>query len=116
MVSLLGLVGAQSAVGYEAPLGDTGEGPAWADPVEVTGCRINRGVRRARGGAGGRQVQTAAGQVVTITATVLMPAVPEPVPGGRVDLRDGRGPRLVHTVDTPVWLDGSAMHHEVGLA
>ncbi|WP_018682175.1 hypothetical protein [Actinokineospora enzanensis] len=107
MVTLLGFVGATRTVLYEASLPDTGTRSQWAAPVAVGPCRVEHGTRR---------IQTRTGAVVVITATVFMPGTPEIVPGGRLDLQDGHGLRIIHQVDAPVWLDGSRMHHEVGVA
>lgn len=106
MVTLLGLIGAGGTVDYAAPLPDGGEGPRWADPVAVSGCRVERGTKRIR---------TAEGRVVTVTARVYSPAAPAIEVGGRIDVRDGRGWRVVHTLDVPVWLSGRPMHHEIGI-
>ncbi|GLW91773.1 hypothetical protein [Actinokineospora globicatena] len=107
MVSLLGFIGAGSTVDYEAPLPDTGTRRAWTDPVAVSPCRVEHRTER---------IQLPTGAVVVIAATVIMPAEPVIEVGGRVDLRDGNGPRPVHRVAAPVWLDETRMHHEVGVA
>lgn len=103
MLSLLGgLVPAPHTVKHRAQLEDGGDGPRWADPVEVKGCRIE---------PSSRQHQTDDGRVVTLTALVWMPAKPVVEPGDRL-IVDG-DERLVERVEAPVSLDGQRMHHEV---
>lgn len=103
MVSLLGgLIPAPHTVQHRAQVPDAADGPMWAAPVTVSGCRVERT---------SRQYQTPQGRVVTLTALVVMPAVPEVQVGDKLVV-DG-DERLVERMDVPVWLSGTAMHQEV---
>lgn len=103
MVSLLGgLIPGPNTVNHRAQLPDSGDGPAWAQPVPVSGCRVERV---------SKQVQTADGRVVLLRALVWTPAVPEIQAGDRLVI-DG-DERRVEQVDVPTWLNGDTMHHEV---
>ena len=106
MVSLLGgLIPGPHTVGHRAQLADAGDGARWADPVTLAGCRVEKT---------SRQIQTADGRVVTLTAMVFTPALPEVKVGDRLVV-DGDERRVEH-VDELVWVDGSVMHREVWTA
>jgi hypothetical protein len=108
VVSLLGaLIPAPHTVSHRGQLPDDGEGARWADAVEVTGCRVEVASKRT---------ETPEGRVVTLTAMILMPAKPHVESGDKLDLGDGKGERVVHRVQAPVWLNGERMHHEVWVA
>ncbi len=106
MVSLLGsLIPAPHTVGHRAQLPDGGDGQQWATAVDVPGCRVEQT---------SKQYQNADGRVVTLTALVIMPAVPEVQPGDRLVVNGND--RRVEKVDAPVWLNGTVMQHEVWTA
>jgi hypothetical protein len=105
VLNLLALIGGPHSVWYRAPLPDDGEGERWADPVEVTGCRVERETK---------QHQALDGRVVTLTALVIAPAAPVIEVGGRMSLDGDDGPwRRVEVSGGPVWIDGELMHQEV---
>jgi hypothetical protein len=90
-------------VGHRPQLGDAGDGARWGAPVDIgdPGCRVEKT---------SRQYQNADGRVVTLTALVVTPAVPEVHVGDRLVV-DGNE-RRVEKVDELVWLNGSVMHRE----
>lgn len=103
MVSLLGtFIRAPHTVKHRAQLPDGGDGAQWAQPVDVTGCRVE---------SVEKQYQIADSRVVTLTKHVVMPSLPE-VHVGDLLVVDGED-RPVEKVAAPVWIDGTVMHHEV---
>ncbi|GLZ34894.1 hypothetical protein Lesp02_70810 [Lentzea sp. NBRC 105346] len=106
VMKLLGaLIPAPHTVKHRAQLDDAGDGARWASAVDVAGCRIERS---------SRQYQNADGRVVTLTAMVWMPAMPEVKVGDRLVL-DGNE-RRVEKIDELVDLEGNVMHREVWTA
>lgn len=102
MVSLLGgLIPAPHTVGHRAQLEDAGDGARWAAAVDVAGCRVERS---------SRQYQNPDGRVVTLTAMVVTPALPEVRVGDRLVVNSDE--RRVEKVDELVWLNGDVMHRE----
>lgn len=102
MVSLLGgLIPAPHTVGHRAQLADAGDGARWAAAVDLQGCRVERS---------SRQYQNPDGRVVTLTAMVWTPALPEVKVGDRLVVNGDE--RRVEKVDELVWVDGSVMHRE----
>ncbi|HEU5475711.1 MAG TPA: hypothetical protein VFV67_34150 [Actinophytocola sp.] len=111
MVSLLGLLATGGPTVTLAPyLGDDGEArPTYGAAVLASPARVS---------PHSRQMQLPGGKVVTLSHVVSVP--------GDIDLA-GRGPESgdrctidgvllrVWTVDTPVWLDGTPMHHKLGV-
>jgi hypothetical protein len=104
MLNLLGLLGSSTPlVTWEANLGDDGEGRSTyatavlCDPVRVT--------------PHSKMIQLPDGRVVTASHIVSVPGNLTPTPGDRVTI-NGTTAR-VWGVDTPVWLDGTAMHHKL---
>lgn len=102
-MSLLGVIGTPHTVSWESYEGDTGDGAAYADAVDV----------EARVEPSSKQVQLDTGRVVMLASLVVLPGTVPVKTGDRLTI-DGKT-REVVTVDTPVWLDGTPMHHEVGV-
>lgn len=111
MVSLLGgfipythTVEKGNPVKHRAQLPDGGDGRQWAQPVDVEpGARVEKV---------SRQYQARDGRVVTLKATVWLPGSWNPQVGDLLVI-DGEE-RPIEVVDTPVWLDGTPMQHEIG--
>jgi hypothetical protein len=111
VLSLLGLIGTPHKVLHEPYLGQGGTGqPKYGPGVEVGG-RVE---------VVSRQVQLDTGRVVMLAALVFLPGTVPVAPQDRItyaapDLAGSGKPHKVAMVDTPVWLNGAAMHHECGV-
>lgn len=103
MVSLLGVTGTPHTVRWEKPGPNTGDGNTWVDAVDA----------QVRMEPVSRQVQLPTGRVTTILADSVWWAKDWPSPGDRVTWGEQR--YKVAAVDTPMWFDGTPMHHEVAL-
>lgn len=91
-----------NAVKHRAQLEDGGDGARWADEAHIDpGCRVEKA---------SKQIQTADGRVVTLTAMVVTPGSWLVRVGDRLAV-DGDD-RRVEKIDELVWLDGSVMHRE----
>lgn len=102
MVSLLGaIIPAPHTVTVEHALTDGPDGPRWGVGADWQG----------RWEWHSERTQTAEGRVVEVRARVYLPADSEPKPGDRITFRGQT--YWARLVDTPVWTDGTAMHHEV---
>lgn len=102
MVMLLGnLIPTPNVVQHEVYLGDGGDGPQWAPAV----------ARQARVEKASKRIQTADGRVVTLTGKVYLLGHE-----GDVKVQDRIDGRTVEVVDSPTWWNGTAMHHEAGVA
>lgn len=104
MVSLLALIGAHTSIPFERHLGNDGEADTYADSVTLAG-RVT---------PMSKQIQLPTGRVVTLAYQVTLPGGVDPNPGDRVTIDGAR--RRIEQVSTPVWLDGTAMHHHCGVS
>lgn len=109
MVSLLGefippthTVEKGNAVKHSAQLADGGDGAQWAAEADIDpGCRVEKT---------SKQIQTADGRVVTLTAMVVTPGSWLVRVGDRLKV-DGDD-RRVEKIDELAWFDGTVMHRE----
>ena len=104
MVSLLGMLGSSTpVVTWSAYLGDDGEArPTYAAPVTCSPARVT---------PHSKMIQLPDGRVVTASHVVSIPGNLPPKAADRVTI-DGT-PARVWGIDTPVWLDGTPMHHKL---
>lgn len=102
MVSILGpFIPAAQTAGLERYLGDGEDGPTY-------GLAVQESVRWE---PSTREMQLRDGRVVTMRAKVHMAGPSDPKPGDRLTYQGDT--YKVAQVDTPVWIDGTPMHHEV---
>lgn len=107
MVSLLGaVIPTPHTITVELPLDDGPDGPRWGTPATWQGRWENHTQYR--------RLQLEDGRVVEVRARGYLPAAAEPVPGSRITFQGETF--WVRRVDTPVWTDGTVMHHEVEMS
>lgn len=105
MVSLLGFLGTPDTVDLELYLGDGDDGETYGPKIENLPARFEPMQK---------QIQLPEGRVVVQLGLVYMPASPKPT---IESLLTHKGKKYtVVAVESPVWLDGTVMQHEVKVA
>ncbi|OZM73975.1 hypothetical protein CFN78_06720 [Amycolatopsis antarctica] len=104
MVNLLRFIGTPHRAGFRRYLEDGGDGPGYGPALRI----------EVRWEKTSRQIQTAEGRVVTVTGMIYAPAVVAPAVGDQfAEDPDTPDWRTIVQVDSPAWVDGTVMHHEV---
>lgn len=105
MVSVLAFLGTPHRIDLELYAGDGGDGPTYSDKLEGLPARFEPQQK---------QLRLPDGRVVVQLGLVYMPAAPEPTVESLLWWKGTR--YTIVSVQTAVWLNGDAMHHEVKVA